>query len=164
MPEPARKGSHTQCRSGTRQHHGARHQSAHRQLCLRRPQTPNMSGCRWSSSQPPNDTKSAGRICSFVGDSDVRRVSHFAGAPGNSDTREVLSAGRAGHLLAPGLAPRKRLLSGTDRVRDLLERPDLRGLPRRTRLGGHDGLAVMQELNDHFSRSQYGSELGKRGA
>ena len=42
----------------------------------------------------------------------VRLARTEADALGNSDARKVVSVGRADHLLAPGLAPRKGILPG----------------------------------------------------
>jgi hypothetical protein len=55
----------------------------------------------------------------------------------------------------------EKALIGTDRVRDLLEGPDLRGLTRRMRLEGRRELAASKRSRS-FSRSQHASELRKR--
>ncbi len=48
------------------------------------------------------------------------------------------------------VSSQEKALIGTDRVRDLLEEPDLRGLTRRIRLEGRRELAAMQEIKIIF--------------
>ena len=61
----------------------------------------------------------------------------------------------------------EKALIGTDRVRDLLEGPDLRGLTRRIRLEGRRELAAMQEIKiifqDHNMLLSCGNDVELRG-